>query len=103
MGMEPIGFALANREALWVDPVDYAAKLQAAVESLLDAGLRVSIYNLPLCVLPPGLWPLARRSISDWKQKYLDECNGCSARESCGGFFGSHSSKWQSRGIHAIN
>jgi hypothetical protein len=103
MGMEPIGLALANKDALWVDPMDYADGLQGAVEILSDVGLRVSIYNLPLCLLPPALWPFARRSISEWKQKYLNECAGCSVRGTCGGFFGSHSSEWQSRGIRAIN
>lgn len=89
MGLEPIGYARANFDDLWVDPVDYQEELTAATDELRRRGLSVSIYNEQLCVLSRGLWPLARRSISDWKNSYLDCCAGCSVRSECGGFFAS--------------
>jgi hypothetical protein len=49
--------------------------------------MNVSIYNHQLCVLDRALWPLARRSISDWKNVYLPACNDCSVLTECGGFF----------------
>lgn len=102
MGLEPTGFALANRNAVWIDPADYADRLLEAVERLHTSGLSSSIYNLPLCVLPKELWHFARRSISDWKQRYLPECELCIVRDQCAGFFASHTADWQSRNIHAI-
>jgi His-Xaa-Ser system radical SAM maturase HxsC len=87
MGLEPIGFAKSNLEALWIDPVDYQPILDAAVGTLSAHGMSVSIYNHQLCVLPPQLWPFARQSISDWKNVYLAECQDCALREHCGGFF----------------
>ena len=33
------------------------------------------------------LWPYAVRSISDWKNDYLDICHSCSVRNACGGVF----------------
>jgi His-Xaa-Ser system radical SAM maturase HxsC len=102
MGMEPIGFARANREALWIDPLDYQAELQQAVHHLNDRGMRASLYNLPLCVLPRSLWRFAAKSISTWKNVYLPQCDGCSVKAECGGFFASLSEEWTSRGIRAL-
>jgi len=102
MGVESIGFALANREELWMDPVDYQEELAHAASFLADRGIRTSIYNLPLCVLPRSLWPLARQSISTWKNLYLPACAGCTERTRCAGFFASIREEWTSRGIAPI-
>ena len=99
MGIESIGFARANREALWIDPVDYQSELVEAARFLVDRGMRVSLYNLPLCVLPRELWPLAAKSISTWKNTYLPQCSNCSKKAQCGGFFASLTEEWTSRGV----
>lgn len=99
MGLEPMGFAKINRERLWIDPSDYATELTAAVFHLADRGVPVSLYNLPLCVLPRELWPYARQSISDWKNVYPDDCAPCVLKEHCAGFFASAGSAWRSRDI----
>lgn len=91
MGLEMMGFVRMNLDALWIDPADYRAPLRQAVEHLRQHGLNVSIYNHQLCVLERELWPVARKSISDWKNEYLDECDGCVVRDRCGGFFASSS------------
>lgn len=87
MGMEMYGFVNRNLEDLWVDPHDYQPELYEATEILFTAGMRVSIYNHQLCVLDRRLWPFARKSISDWKNIYLKECESCARREECGGLF----------------
>lgn len=89
MALEPVGFARAHLDRLWIDPVDYGDALTEAVRWLDTAGLTVSIYNHPLCVLPAGLHRFARKSISDWKNLYLGACDGCARRDECGGFFAS--------------
>lgn len=89
MGLEITGFTRANLESLWIDPADYHPELMAAVEALDRARLCTSIYNHPLCLLPERLWPFARKSISDWKNLYMPECEGCTKRSECGGFFAS--------------
>ncbi len=97
MGFEPIGFGKTNLRSLWIDPIDYQVELTEAVTNLAAAGLNVSIYNHQLCVLPKPMWAFARKSISDWKNIFLPECEMCSAQPHCGGFFHSatsaHSSK----------
>ncbi len=89
MGLEQMGFAVANSAALWIDPWEYRAELERAVLFLADRGLCVSVYNHPLCLLPPSLWSFSRASISDWKNDYLELCGACTVKERCGGFFSS--------------
>ncbi|HYR22320.1 MAG TPA: His-Xaa-Ser system radical SAM maturase HxsC [Chthoniobacterales bacterium] len=89
MGLEMIGFTKTNLDAIWIDPADYQSQLSAAVSELRQAGINVMIYNHQLCVLSKELWPFARKSISDWKNIYMRECDECCVRDSCGGFFAS--------------
>jgi His-Xaa-Ser system radical SAM maturase HxsC len=102
MGLELTGFAKTNLKALWIDPMDYQTQLTAAVRSLARARLNVSLYNLPLCLLPPELHPFARKSISDWKNVYFDECRSCARQDDCAGFFATSALR-RSRGITAFS
>jgi len=97
MGLENIGYAPRNMDKLWIDPYDYQDQLESAVEFLAIRGMNVSIYNHQLCVLRKSLWKFARKSISDWKNLYLDECQSCGVREECGGFF-----KWATK-LHSAH
>lgn len=101
MGLENTGFALANDALLWIDPIDYQASLAEAVELLDAAGVSVSVYNLPRCVLDRSIWPFAVQSISDWKNGYVLECASCNERTRCSGLFTSGRPRL-SRGIKAI-
>jgi His-Xaa-Ser system radical SAM maturase HxsC len=101
MGLENTGFALANQELLWIDPLDYANDLASSVQALKAAGVRVSVYNLPLCVLDRSIWDVAVQSISDWKNAYLPTCDKCSVRIHCAGFFTTGRMR-TSRGIQPI-
>jgi His-Xaa-Ser system radical SAM maturase HxsC len=103
MGLEPMGFARRNRSKLWIDPADYAAVLSAAAHHLDLHGIPVSLYNLPYCSLPANLWPLARSSISDWKNIPDPSCGDCAAREVCSGLFRSAGPEWRSRTIRSLS
>lgn len=102
MGLELMGFARANLDAIWIDPLDYQRELSETVDLLDRAGVLVSIYNHPLCVLGPDLQRFARASISDWKNAYLAECERCVLRGECGGLFASSQLR-RSRGIAAVD
>lgn len=102
MGIENMGLAKKHYDELWIDPLDYQQELNQAAHFLDIRGLPVSVYNLPLCVLEPSLYPFYRQSISDWKNLFIEACQDCAAVTQCAGFFKSHSSRWQSRGIHPI-
>jgi His-Xaa-Ser system radical SAM maturase HxsC len=101
MGLENTGFTLANMDLLWIDPIDYQDALGRAVEYLAMAGVRVSVYNLPRCLLNKSTWPFAVQSISDWKNGYVEACNICVERPRCSGFFTSGRPK-HSRGVRPI-
>lgn len=102
MALEPTGFARANLDALWIDPIDYQQELAAAVDSLAAGNVKVHLFNHQLCTLLPALRPYAVKSISDWKNEYVLECLNCAQRSSnCGGFFSSSNFR-RSRGITPI-
>lgn len=101
MGLEHQGYTPHNISKLWIDPLDYSSALTDSVTFLDDMGMNVSIYNSQLCVLPKELWQYARKSISDWKNVYHEECSKCTVKEACGGLFASGIQK-HSRGLHAL-
>lgn len=90
MQMETTGLAKENFEQLWIDPYDYNNELREAILLLADRNMNPYIYNAQLCVLPEDIRCYAQQSISDWKNKYLSECNDCLLRDQCAGFFASN-------------
>jgi hypothetical protein len=88
MGLESTGFAKVNFEAIWIDPIYYKNELKDAVNLLTQYGITVKIYNHQLCVIDKNMHPFSVRSISDWKNEYLDVCTNCDLIKDCGGFFG---------------
>lgn len=90
MQMETIGMAEENIKDLWIDPYDYNEQLEEAIKILQTRGIPASIYNAQLCILPESIRDYAVQSISEWKDIYLEECDGCKLKNSCGGFFASN-------------
>ncbi|RII84020.1 His-Xaa-Ser system radical SAM maturase HxsC [Neopusillimonas maritima] len=89
MGLENIGFARANIDTLWVDPVEYKDQLSEAVQILTSYGIRAAVYNHPLCLVNADVFPVYVKSISDWKNEFAKECEPCRRKSECGGFFSS--------------
>ena len=87
MGLEMTGLARPNSRR----GLDRPRRLPAgACGSRPRAGQRGHHHqDLQPSALRPrrALWPFAVRSISDWKNDYLDVCRGCSVRDTCGGVF----------------
>ncbi|SJZ67437.1 His-Xaa-Ser system radical SAM maturase HxsC [Chitinophaga eiseniae] len=93
MGLEHQGYTPHNIEKLWIDPVDYGNELTEAITYLSDFGINSSLYNAQLCTTPQDIWQFARKSISDWKNIFHNECHTCVLKQQCGGFFASSTSK----------
>ena len=87
MGLEIMGFTRSNLDELWVDQFDYKDKLSNAVNLLTSYGMNVSVYNHQRCLVNDDVMHSYRKSISDWKNEYLDKCKGCAKMDDCGGFF----------------
>lgn len=102
MALENQGYTPYNMDKLWIDPIEYGEDLAEAMTYLSDHGMNVSLYNSQLCVTPGSIWQFSRKSISDWKNVYLNECDKCSMRDECGGFFSSGVIK-HSMGIKALS
>jgi His-Xaa-Ser system radical SAM maturase HxsC len=87
MGLEITGYTRANLDILWADQYDYRDKLSEAIEVLRSYGMHSSVYNHQLCLVNSDVEDVYRKSISDWKNEYLDSCSGCLRKSECGGFF----------------
>ena len=87
MGLEITGYAKENLNHIWIDPTLYIPQLREATQILHQRDLDVSIFNLPLSLLPPELHPFAKDSISPWKKAFLPECQLCRLQPHCPGLF----------------
>jgi His-Xaa-Ser system radical SAM maturase HxsC len=89
MGLEITGFTRPNLDVLWIDPYEYKDILSEAVAVLNGYGMTASVYNHQLCTVNSDILGNYKKSISDWKNEYLDECVSCKKIEECGGLFSS--------------
>jgi len=87
MQMERIGYGRMNWDKSFQDTSIDFRHLKSAINLAKAKGIPVSMYNFPLCTVPANYRSMAPSTISDWKRKYLDLCQKCSARSTCGGFF----------------
>lgn len=102
MGLEVTGFGRGNLKTLWIDPYDYRNVLEEAVEILDAYRIPTSVYNHQLCVVSPSVRRFCVRSISDWKNEYLPQCDACNLKSRCGGFFSSQVKYRHSNYIKAL-
>lgn len=87
MQLERIGYGRMNWAASFKDTSADFEQAARAIDIVTARGLKAWLYNFPLCSVPQDYRGYAPSTISDWKRKYLDFCDGCGARETCGGFF----------------
>ena len=89
MALEMTGNAFKNRELVWVNFEDVKDRLYKACIILLKAGIITNLYNFPLCNIDKRLYSIAHKSITDYKVRYMPQCEECLVKEQCGGFFNS--------------
>ncbi len=87
MQLENIGYGRMNWAHSFKDTSLDFAHLRRAINLTIGRGIQTLLYNFPLCSVPPQYRYLAPGTISDWKNKFLKQCDGCSLRSTCGGFF----------------
>ncbi len=87
MQMERIGYGRMNWDRCFFDSsVDFTG-LGGAIDLMRARRQSVTLYNFPLCTVPPAFREHAAQSISDWKNRFLPDCDPCSMRSRCAGFF----------------
>lgn len=87
MQLENIGYGRMNWAHSFKDTSLDFDQLRRAINLAMGRGVQTLLYNFPLCAVPSQYRHLAPGTISDWKNKFLDQCGGCSLRSTCGGFF----------------
>ena len=87
MNLEPKGWARKNWSEIYLKPSSYMDQLQEAAKISVWHGVDLSLFNYTLCSLHKSLWRFSCKSISDWKNSYLSECDKCDMKSSCCGFF----------------
>ncbi|TPM25301.1 His-Xaa-Ser system radical SAM maturase HxsC [Mesorhizobium sp. B2-3-5] len=90
MQMENIGFGRMNWKTLFYDSSEGFDVVGRSLDLVRSRGIDAWLYNFPLCTVPGQYRHLAPSTISDWKRAYRDECDGCSLKARCGGFFEWH-------------
>lgn len=94
MNLEPKGWARRNYDELYVPSAEQGDYLMECVSALRLRGISVNLFNYPLCHLPEEIRRYSCQSISDWKNYYPEECDGCAMKNRCGGFFTSATGKF---------
>ena len=87
MNLEPTGWAKHNWKSLYLSPFEYQKELMQAIKKSQELGLRLALFNYPLCHLSEDCRDFAVKSISDWKNFFPPECDGCALEQECGGYF----------------
>jgi His-Xaa-Ser system radical SAM maturase HxsC len=101
MQLENIGFARMNWDREFYDSSVSFNPIADGIDLAAAKGMKTSLYNFPLCTVPPEYRINCVASISDWKQKFLADCGKCKLRSNCGGFFEWYPEKQGFAGIHA--
>lgn len=87
MGLEMLGGAAAHQDEVWIDYEEAFNKSKKGIDLLIKAGLNVELYNFPLCSISRNYWGIYQKSITDYKIRFLDECESCKEKGACGGVF----------------
>ncbi len=103
LGMEASGQAAKNIDHLWISFQEIMPFLEEALILLLSKKIEVAIYNVPLCKVREPFRTLCADSISDYKVRYLPECDECHMKINCGGIFAASLKLFKSEGVSPIN
>lgn len=87
IGLEMLGNAARNRNEVWLPYRDAFEAVKQSVDMLVLAGINVGLYNFPLCAVDQHYWPIAHKSISNYKRKFPAPCERCKHNNICGGVF----------------
>ncbi len=102
MATEPIGFAKANRHRVFFDHSVAPQSLHNALDICRIADIPVKLFNFPRCTVGEAYRHYCAKSISDWKNKYIEECDACTEKDLCCGFFEWYNPEWEWANISAI-
>lgn len=89
MGLELLGSAFKNKKDVWIEFDEIKDSLNKVIEYAFLRGIEPRLYNYPLCMFDKKYWYCYKKSITSYKVRYFKECDQCSQKNACGGFFAS--------------
>ena len=87
MQLEYIGYAKMNWDKIFHDHSTDFLRIKKALSIMKSQNINVALYNFPYCTVPREYRNIAKASISDWKNKFIDICDNCPKKDICSGFF----------------
>jgi His-Xaa-Ser system radical SAM maturase HxsC len=102
MALEPIGYALANKDKVFYDHGLAPQPIYRAIELSNIHSINIRLYNFPLCTISENYREYCDKSISDWKNKYVEVCEDCAEKKNCAGFFEWFNDDWAWSNIKPI-
>lgn len=91
MGLEMLGNAARNKEAVWIQYRDAFLASKPAIDILIRNAISVNLYNFPLCSIDREYRMIAAKSITAYKVRFSEKCRYCAIKDACGGlFFGTY-------------
>ena len=90
MQLENIGYARMNWKKIFFDNSQNFTNIEKSLSIASAHNINVALYNFPHCTVPGDYRKFSKKSISDWKNKFLEECNKCDKQHICSGFFEWH-------------
>lgn len=87
IGLEMTGNAAKNKDRVWISYPNAFKSSKKAIDLLISAGIDVGLYNFPLCAVDEMYRSLCEKSISDYKIRYVEQCEKCFQKDACGGMF----------------
>lgn len=87
IAMEMTGTARINLDKVWISYRESFSRISSAVRMLIENGIDVKLYNFPLCTVDKPFWTLCKKSISDDKVRFAEECDSCKYKKACSGVF----------------
>ena len=87
MAMEMLGNAAVNKDLVWLSYTEAFKSTRGMVRKLVEHGIDTAFYNFPLCTVDRELWGICRKSITDYKIRFLPQCENCTVKDACGGIF----------------
>ena len=87
MAMEMLGNAAVNKDKVWISYTEAFRSTRNLVHRLVEHGIDTAFYNFPLCTVDRDMWSICSKSISDYKIRFLPQCDECSVKDACGGIF----------------
>lgn len=87
MGLEMLGNAAKNVDDVWIPYSTAFEYSKSGIIKLVNSCINVGLYNFPLCSVDRSFHLLCQKSITDYKIRFSDKCDGCTRMQDCGGIF----------------